>query len=220
MVGSVSPDWEKCCCLLYGFWWWPVQICTKEMTEALSAWPHPTGVGHSVLVARDSFPVLWWERAFKHSTSPWASDTQHSPYSLVCICGRGYFSQTKAGMTKRWNCYGSLAVFVQQSPQLAVGSFFSGLEYLLQKLCWLFLTSVSFFSSSLQSKNFPAEQSQWEAEEQHPCLRARDCSVCFTFLVHFSNFLAIEVDPSWTEFVLFHSPVLWKLQRNIKFRVF
>lgn len=47
------------------------------------------------------------------------------------------------------------------------------------------------------------EQSQGEAEELHQCLRARDCCVCFPFLVHFSNSLDIQLDPTWTEVVVF-----------------
>lgn len=190
------------------------------MTKALSAWPCATGVGHHVLVARDSFLVLWWERAFKHSTSPWANGTQHSPCSLVCVCGTGWLSQTKGGMTKRWKYYGSSAAFIQQSPKLAVGSFISGLEYLLLKWCWIFVPCVSFFPSSLQSKNVPAEQSQGEAEEQHQCRRPSDCCVCFPFLVHFSNSLNIELDSTWTEVAVFHWPVLLKLQRDIMFWCF
>lgn len=124
-------------------------------------------------------------------------------------------------MTARWRCYRSLAVFVQQSPQLAAGSFCLGsntfAKMMLTFVVFGFFFLLSFLPSPCKTKI--SQQGSHTGEtgrlKSGTDVLTRDFCLCFTFLLHFSNSPEVKtlLGLQW----LFVRPPFLKLQRNIIF---
>lgn len=224
---TVCAPWWEACPLLGQNAAVPYMPFGGDLSNyAISRWPKPCQLGH---VPQGLVIVCWWQgAAFQSCDGREPSSTAHPPEPLAHNTAptAWFVSVVEVGFHRQrleWQRDGSVTGLQQClfSSLLSwlLAAFFLDLNVFCKNDADIFYL-LSFFPSSLQSEKVPAEQSQGEAEELHQCLRAGDCCVCFPFLVHFSNSLDIQLDPTWTEVVVFCWPVLLKLQRYIMFWIF
>lgn len=212
--GSMPPAWAKCsspngnlaCCTI-GRWSKPVGLATCCSNRASGGKGqlafHSCDGGERFCTAYSPEPVAHRDTAFS---------------ALVCISDRRLVFIDK-GLNDKESCR-SLAVFVQQSPQLAVGSFCPD-SIQLQKWCWQVFFLLSFLPSPCKAKI--SQQSSHTGEmgrlKNSTNVLEPGIFVCasYTFCVFLAPGNWSDWGPTWTEMSVFVWPAFLKLWRNINF---